>query len=423
MNKTIFTILFLSVLILSGTYTVAGFELSGEPMTIYEFQKGYTINSIATDGTYILICEKKPNQKFYGNYFTEGYNWMGTLYLYNISGETLTIVPGDIPADFGTIVNNTVYWKSAAYRYPVLEDKHTNMYQTQTYYQYIPGDSTPQKLNIPCDKPISRFLTDGIQFITITGDPQTNNISLTKYPLTVGNSEIIPTLTNPEPDRVLLHENMIIYQGQERSTQNVVYIYNMGTGHTLTFEPKENESRQILGASENNLLLLWNENTNPADGKYQLRMLNTRTGETKTICNDSMYLYPAPNMKTMNYHTATISGETILWSGTTFGSEIQNATRQLYGYSLDENTGVQLLSDDFSGYMPITVENIIMWIGYDDLTNRQTVHMVKTDVSDTLPPISAEPSATTAGNPISMTLGTAAFAVACILADLRRKKY
>ena len=169
--------------------------------------------------------KKKQNEKFSENYSAEGYQWLGNMYLYDTAGKTLTIIPGNIPAESATIVNSTVYWKSSVYRYPVMEDGHRNMYQIQNYYQYRPGDSIPQKLDIPCDKPIERFLTNEKDFITITGDPATPAISITNYPLSAGDPEIIPTLTNPDPEKVLLNDNMIIYQGREKTTRNVIYVY------------------------------------------------------------------------------------------------------------------------------------------------------------------------------------------------------
>ena len=56
----VFALCVLAVLISFPAYAL---EISGEPEIIHEFQKNHHISSIATDGKYLLISEKKTKRK------------------------------------------------------------------------------------------------------------------------------------------------------------------------------------------------------------------------------------------------------------------------------------------------------------------------------------------------------------------------
>ena len=425
-KMAIFAGIIFFILLFSVTPVIA-LENINDQQILYEFQRGHELNSIDTDGNYILISELRPNNAQKTDNFEEGYKQLGSLYLYDITEKSLTQVPGNIPANQAMIVDGFVYYKSEDYRYPITKDGHKIMDSERSYYRYKPGSSTLEKLSIPTERGSENFITDGKRLLTATGTPWPTNVSLTLYDLETGNTQKLSTPVNPDPDRIFLSGNNVIYQQLKDSGNNLIYIYDISKDQTRTIGIADQDYQMMLDVSGNNLLYLWNENAKPLDGKYQLRVLDITTEKTKIISDEPMYLIPAPERKTMNYHMAQMDGSTIIWPGVTFGSDMSHSTIQLYGCSLRENTGIHLLFENFSGWERTISENILAWIDTMDQTDRIAVYMTELNlpepVTETQQPASTEPSATTAGNPISMTLGTAAFAVACVFAGFRRKKY
>ncbi|MDU9375903.1 hypothetical protein McpSp1_04820 [Methanocorpusculaceae archaeon Sp1] len=404
----VFALCVVAILISSPAYAL---EISEKPEIIYEFQDEYFYKNIATDGNYILISELKSN-KDQQNDLTSEFRWIGNFYLYDISDKTLRAIAGDSPVPgLAKILDGVVYYKSASKQNP-------------TYYRYKPETISPEKLNIPTDRGSENFITDGTYFIVATGTSWPDNVILTLYNLQTGDSQKIPTLVNPDPDRFYLSGTDIIYQQLRDAGNNLIYIYNITSGQTKTTGTQDNY-QMLLGASENNILYLWNEEATPQDGKYQLNVQDIKTGKTTIICDEPMYLAAAPERKTMNYQMAQIWGSTILWPGTTYESDIRHSSTQLYGISLNENTEVQLLLKNFSGWEQIFSKDILTWIDTNDQTGTTTVYMTELIVSPTmepLKPVSIAPSSTTAGSPIGMIIGTIAFVLACVLAILWRKK-
>ncbi|MDE2519044.1 MAG: hypothetical protein O0W93_06490, partial [Methanocorpusculum sp.] len=110
-NLFFFTIFIVCLVVISVTSaSVLEIQFRGEPEIIYEFQEGYHFNTIHTDGTYILIKETQPNDLQLQDQATEGYEYFGNLYLYDIDHDFLTRIPGNIPPRIATISNGTVYW-------------------------------------------------------------------------------------------------------------------------------------------------------------------------------------------------------------------------------------------------------------------------------------------------------------------------
>lgn len=424
-KMAIFAGIMFFILLFSITPAIALENINSQQI-LYEFQRGYEFNSIDTDGNYILISELGPNNAQKTDNFEEGYTQLGSLYLYNITGKSLTQVPGNIPANQAMIVDGVVYYKSEDYRYPITKNGHKIMDSERSYYRYKPGSSTLEKLSIPTEKGLENFITNGKQLLTVTGTPWPTNVSLTLYDLETGNTQKLPTAVHPDPDRIFLLDNNVIYQQLKDSGNNLIYIYDISKDQTRTIGIAGQDYQMMLDVSGNNLLYLWNENPKPLDGEYQLRVLNITTGKTKIVSDEPMYLVPASERKTMNYHMAQMSGSTIIWPGVTFGSDISHATIQLYGCSLRENSGVHLLSENFPGWERTISENILAWIDLVDQTDRIAVYMTELNlpepVAEIHQPAFAEPSATIAGNPVSMTLGTVAFAAASVFAGFRRKK-
>lgn len=403
MTNKIVTALSLSIVILFCISPVYAFETAETQKILYTFQDGYLFNSIDTDGEYILISELKPNKNKDEPY------WSGNLYLYDINEKKLIDVPGDTPS-FGAakVVNNIVYYKTADRVNPI-------------YYSYKPEEKSAKRLDVSAKIGGENFVTDGKIFLTISGTQWPYNISLTLYNLQNSDTKNIVTLVNPDPDRIFLSDSKIIYQSLRESGNNHIYSYDIESNQTKIFFEEIFEYQMLIGTSGNNLIYLWNENAKPGDGKYQLRVLDMVTEEVKIICDEPMYIESAPERKTMNYHTAQISGPTIVWSGTTFGTDIQSSTEQLYGFSLDKNYGVQLLSDNFSGWVVKVFEDKVVWIENNSQTNQDVVYMMELRTSgekqfeDSMLTKITESS-------VNMIIGFTAFLLSCYFAILWRKK-
>ncbi|MCQ2355720.1 MAG: hypothetical protein MJ014_01675 [Methanocorpusculum sp.] len=110
MVKQVFLFLLLITILCTASAAAVPITIVGEPQTIYEFQEGYYFNTVVTDGNYVLIAERKPNDAQKTGKPVEGYRWLGSLYLYDIKRGILEEIPGKIPSEWAVLENGTVYW-------------------------------------------------------------------------------------------------------------------------------------------------------------------------------------------------------------------------------------------------------------------------------------------------------------------------
>lgn len=150
MVKQVFLFLLLITILCTASAAAVPITIVGEPQTIYEFQEGYYFNTVVTDGNYVLIAERKPNDAQKTGNPVEGYRWLGSLYLYDIKRGILEEIPGKIPSEWAVLENGTVYWIDGSYGKKVTApDGFVYLEYTTHYYQYTPGDPAPVEIAIP----------------------------------------------------------------------------------------------------------------------------------------------------------------------------------------------------------------------------------------------------------------------------------
>ncbi|MDE2521729.1 MAG: hypothetical protein O0X93_01035 [Methanocorpusculum sp.] len=378
-NLFFFTIFIVCLVVISVTSaSVLEIQFRGEPEIIYEFQEGYHFNTIHTDGTYILIKETQPNDLQLQDQATEGYEYFGNLYLYDIDHDFLTRIPGNIPPRIATISNGTVYWKSAKFASQIPDEALGNMRFAEYYYQYTPGDEVPVKINIPQNSGMIDFATDGLHLVMSRNEMLTEGKlepTLTLFDLQTGDEKRIPVFGGLDPYSLELSGDYLIYSDSAMLIPDVndrrIHIYSIHSGQTHHLEKRDGVGQSIRG--------LWGDNLFYAE--YDLM-------DYPTIMESDYFLLNLTTNRTQSIEIQKdITSELIHPSVVVFTD-------------IDESTGRQVVKFAHLDMPPVTQP------------------IITTSNTEQTPP----PQPTQAGSLLALTIGLIAFVLACVFAILWREK-
>ncbi len=393
-----------SLLVLSlCVLPAAALVLADEPEMIYEGKAGYGLCAV-TDGKYILIGEEQPNPVF--NQRIEGYQFVGTLYLYTIAEKTLSEIPGNIPPDMNyfTVVDDVVFWQSAPYwEYP----KEGGEKITSSVYQYTIGDAAPKKLDIG-----SFADTDGVRMVQIQGmQMHPENIKIEVYDLRTGETTAVPASENVGIGTVRISGDLVVWSENRPTGNGMIYIYNLSSGTMSTLGKEKEEFFTVLDLTGDTLTYIQNTHRKFNEGFNEIRSVNLTTNETRVFANQPMR------------YTLSVTPPLIAWSVYPDYSA-ENPQRPVYVSSFTNSGEPVFLAEN--GMVESVANGVVVWSGWNESTDfQQTISMaiLTGDEIDSSPSRDVQTPQTTAAEvPLNITVGSIAFAVACLFAILWRKK-
>ncbi|MCZ0861697.1 hypothetical protein [Methanocorpusculum vombati] len=379
MVKQVFLFLLLITILCTASAAAVPITIVGGPEIIYEFQEGYYFNTVVTDGNYVLIAERKPNDAQKTGRPVEGYRWLGSLYLYDIERGVLEEIPGEIPSEWAVLENGTVYWIDGSYGKKVTApDGLAYLEYTTHYYQYTPGDPAPVEIPIPQNCHLTRFATDGVHLAMIRSEVLREGVlerTLTLFDLRNGEWERLPLRNQPDAYYFGVSGDYLVYtdDGRDRPvpTDRYIHVYTISSKETYDLERPDGYVQSIDCIWGETLLYNQVPIKGDTDGNYrgEQYLINLRTKETEQVTFSE-------DLSPLNMYPPYAA----FWKK-------------------DESTG-RLVAQLATLDMPLIMRS-------------------------TTPPMMEEPlspQTTQAGTPLGMTLGLIAFVLACVLAVLWRKK-
>ena len=391
----------IGVLLLISLYVLpaAALELTGEPEMIYEGKEGYGLYAM-TDGKYILVGEERSNPDY--NNRIEGYLFMGTLYLYDIAERTLLEIPGNIPPyiNYFTVIDDVVFWQSAPYK-RYLENGKEEI--TSNVYQYTIGDSAPKKLDV------SSFSdTDGVRMVITHGTQMhPEDIRIEVYDLRMGEITDVPGSANIRIGSAKISGDLVIWSEDLPKGDGMIYLYNLSSDTRSTIQAGDEKYLSVMDLSDSTITYL--------EKTYQ-KSNNIRSVNLTT--NEKLVLSSQP----MRYSLRT-DPPLVAWSLYPDYS-VEGSRRSVYVTSLAEAAEPVFLADE--GRVESVGNGVVVWSEWNESAEfQQRIFMAKLsgDGVDQLPSTQGQqPRQPTAASSLNIIVGSIAFALACVLAVLWRKK-
>ncbi|MDV0441122.1 hypothetical protein [Methanorbis furvi] len=285
----------------------------------------------------------------------------GRVHLYDLSQHSLSTIPESLSAAGSNVVvaNGVIYFIG-----------------TNGFYSYIPESNTLVKLDISVSSGGNGFATDGVHFINWYGNYWPRDLTFMLYNFQTGEKKQIFPGGYPDPNNpMFLSGDYFVYSDSGMlvadPSKRYLYAYNISSGETTTL-PKENGYSQYLENIWGDTIVysLFSLVDNEYPDPLQYRMLNLKTHEKEPLI--------LPN----GIHPSQIYPPHALMS------------------QWDEGTGV------------ITVK----------LVEVDLPPIVRSTIVSQMEEQTLSPQPTQTGTPLGMTVGLIAFALACVLAVLWRKK-
>ncbi|MCZ0861694.1 hypothetical protein [Methanocorpusculum vombati] len=377
---------------------VVALELSEEPKIIYEGKEGYGLYAV-TDGKYILIGEEQARSNFGTN--TEGYQFTGTLYLYDIAEKNLREIPGNIPPyiNYFTVINDMIFWQSAPYKkYPERGKEEI----TSSVYQYTIGETMSKKLEI------SSFAdTDGVHMVLVHGmQMHPENIRIEVYDLETGKRTAVPGSDNIGIGSVRISRDLVVWSEDLPTGNGMIYLYNLTSDTRTTIQADKGEYLSVMDLDDSTLTYLHKTNRKTND----IRSINLATNETFVLSNQPMR------------YAIRADPPLVAWSVYPDYST-EKPQRPVYVTSLIETSEPIFLAEE--GRVESVGNGVVVWSGWNESAEfQQTISMAKLTGDGVSVPQSADvqpPQTTMAGVPMNIAIGSIAFALSCVLAFVWRK--
>ena len=309
------------------------------------------------------------------------------------------------------MVNGTAFWESAPYK---RIEVHGGSMMESRVYCYSPGDAAPEKLPIP------KFTdTNGVRILSVSGSEMyPNATAVSVYNLRTGETVQLAASERMQMDSAKISGDLVAWSELRKTGSGQIYLCNLSSG-----------DRQTIGESGKEYLSLQDIT---GDQIFFFRSRERSLTETYEYCRMDLSTGIRTVLKEVSpkHSGAAIAYPLYVWT-VPIESESYGQEQKIFAEYLDEQEDPCFVGT-FEGILYDAERNIVVWAGWNAESNHATISMAGftgdtkssniTASQTKTTGVSSVPLPTASASSLNVTVGSIAFALACVLAVLWRKK-